>query len=243
MLTEDMLGALLDALQGVKRLILVGDPAQLPPIGAGRPFVDIIAKLRPTDYETLFPRRDKGYAELTVERRQLGADRPDLRLARWFSSAPPSAGEDELFFAGDHANIRCVEWQKPEDFQKKLIEVLVQELKLSSPDDIRDFNRALSATLLEFRGTIAGADGAQIGKERTGLGATLEDGGDFIAKADQGGLDSGAGLQLLPAVGDGAGIPINVLGGQAGRVGLRGAGVPEQLVEIVALGIQLSRGR
>jgi hypothetical protein len=243
MLTEDMLGALLDALQGVKRLILVGDPAQLPPIGAGRPFVDIIAKLRPTDYETLFPRRDKGYAELTVERRQLGADRPDLRLARWFSSAPPSAGEDELFFAGDHANIRCVEWQKPEDFQKKLIEVLVQELKLSSPDDIRDFNRALSATLLEFRGTIAGADGAQIGKERTGLGATLEDGGDFIAKADQSGLDSGAGPQLLPAVGDGAGIPVDVLGGQAGRVGLRGAGVPEQLVEIVALGIQLSRGR
>jgi hypothetical protein len=34
----------------------------------------------------------------------------------------------------------------------------------------------------------------QIGKERPGLGATLEDGGDFIAKADQSGLDSGAGL-------------------------------------------------
>ena len=49
MLTEDMLGAVLDALQGVKRLILVGDPAQLPPIGAGRPFVDIVAALRPDD--------------------------------------------------------------------------------------------------------------------------------------------------------------------------------------------------
>lgn len=36
MLTEDMLGALLEALSGVKRLILVGDPSQLPPIGAGR---------------------------------------------------------------------------------------------------------------------------------------------------------------------------------------------------------------
>ena len=34
---EDMLGSLLDALQGVKRLILVGDPAQLPPIGAADP--------------------------------------------------------------------------------------------------------------------------------------------------------------------------------------------------------------
>lgn len=42
MLTEDMLGALFDALQGVKRFIFVGDPAQLPPIGAGRPFVDVV---------------------------------------------------------------------------------------------------------------------------------------------------------------------------------------------------------
>jgi hypothetical protein len=47
-------------------------------------------------------------------------------------------------------------------------------------------------TLLEFRGTVAGADGAQIRKEGAGLGATLEDSGDFIAKADQGGLDSSA---------------------------------------------------
>jgi ATP-dependent exoDNAse (exonuclease V) alpha subunit len=147
MLTEDMLGALLDALQGVKRFIFVGDPAQLPPIGAGRPFVDIIAKLRPPDYETRFPRVTPGYAELTVERRQVGADRPDLRLARWFSSAPPSAGEDDVFSLGadELTNIRFVEWQKPEDFQTKLIEVLVRELKLSGPDDIQAFNRALEA--------------------------------------------------------------------------------------------------
>lgn len=45
MLTEDMLGALMDALQGVERLILVGDPRQLSPIGAGRPFVDIVRYL------------------------------------------------------------------------------------------------------------------------------------------------------------------------------------------------------
>ena len=35
MLTEDQLVALLDAIEGVERLILVGDPRQLPPIGAG----------------------------------------------------------------------------------------------------------------------------------------------------------------------------------------------------------------
>lgn len=148
MLTEDMLGALLDALQGVKRMILVGDPAQLPPIGAGRPFVDIIAKLRAADNEARFPRVNTGYAELTIERRQIGSERPDLRLARWFSSTPPSAGEDDVFFAGadEHPTIRFVEWQKPEDFRRKVIEVLVEELKLSGPDDLRGFNRKLGAT-------------------------------------------------------------------------------------------------
>ena len=38
MLTEEMLAALIQALKSVHRLILIGDPRQLPPIGAGRPF-------------------------------------------------------------------------------------------------------------------------------------------------------------------------------------------------------------
>lgn len=148
MLTEDMLGAVLDALHGVKRLILVGDPSQLPPIGAGRPFVDIIAKLRPTDYESRFPRVGPGYAELTIERRQIGAERPDLRLARWFSATPPAAGDDDIFSALDnqHATIRFVQWNKPEDFQPKLLDVLAEELKLAGPEDQAGFNRALGST-------------------------------------------------------------------------------------------------
>lgn len=149
MLTEDMLGALFDAVQGVKRFIFVGDPAQLPPIGAGRPFVDIIAKLRPEDNESRFPRVAPGYAELTIERRQVGTERPDLRLARWFSATPPSVGEDDVFFAGneEHSTIRFVEWQKPEDFQDKLAVILKDELDLASVDDFRGFNRALGATV------------------------------------------------------------------------------------------------
>lgn len=148
MLTEDMLGALFDALQGVNRFIFVGDPAQLPPIGAGRPFVDIIAKLRPQNYESIFPRVAHGYAELTIERRQVGTERPDLRLARWFSATPPSAGEDDVFFAGtdEHPTIRFVEWQKPEDFQQRLAEVVRDELKLDGLDDQRKFNQRLGST-------------------------------------------------------------------------------------------------
>jgi len=148
MLTEDMLGALFDALQGVKRFILVGDPSQLPPIGAGRPFADIIAKLRPADYESLFPRVGRGYAELTIERRQVGGDRADLRLARWFSSAAPAPGEDDVFFCGqdEHAPLSFVEWQDPDDFQRKLVTLLARELNLSDPDDLRGFNKMLGCT-------------------------------------------------------------------------------------------------
>ena len=148
MLTEDMLGALFDALQGVNRFILVGDHAQLPPIGAGRPFFDIIAELRPEDYETRFPRVAPGYAELTVERRQVGTERRDLQLARWFGAAPPTPGEDDIFSGTDdqHSRIRFVGWENPDDFQTKLEELLTEELRLSGDEEVRRFNESLGAT-------------------------------------------------------------------------------------------------
>ena len=48
MLTEEQLAATIDAIEttSVDRLILVGDPRQLPPIGAGRPFVDIVQHVK-----------------------------------------------------------------------------------------------------------------------------------------------------------------------------------------------------
>ena len=148
MLTEDMLGGIFDALTGVNRFILIGDPAQLPPIGAGRPFFDIIAKLRPQDNETKFPRVSEGYAELTVERRQAGTDRPDLLLARWFGAASPTPGDDDIFSETEdqHPRLRFVQWEKPEDFHIKLEEVLGKELQLSAGDEVRSFNESLGAT-------------------------------------------------------------------------------------------------
>jgi ATP-dependent exoDNAse (exonuclease V) alpha subunit len=147
MLTEDMLGALFDALKGVKRFIFVGDPAQLPPIGAGRPFVDLIAKLRPENREAIFPRVGKSYAELTIERRQVGEDRPDLRFARWFSATAPDAGDDDIFC--DNASVsdklHFVQWTDANDFQVKLLEVLCDELELSSADDLLGFNKSLGS--------------------------------------------------------------------------------------------------
>ncbi len=70
MLTEEMLGALFDCIGNVPRIILVGDPKQLPPIGSGRPFVDVVSFLKPDNIDFLFPKTGTGYAELTIKRRQ-----------------------------------------------------------------------------------------------------------------------------------------------------------------------------
>ena len=81
MLTEEMLAALIQALKGVHWLILIGDPRQLPPIGAGRPFVDIVKYLAPEGVTERFPRVGSGYAELTIRHRQQGEHREDLQFA------------------------------------------------------------------------------------------------------------------------------------------------------------------
>ncbi|MFJ2900355.1 AAA family ATPase [Streptomyces sp. NPDC087218] len=95
MLTEDMLAALLDAVEITERLILVGDPRQLPPIGAGRPFVDLERRRRPDTIA--WPRVAAGWAELTVLRRQQGNSRDDLQLARWYSGDKPSGDAEEVW--------------------------------------------------------------------------------------------------------------------------------------------------
>ncbi|MCK4232357.1 AAA family ATPase, partial [candidate division WOR-3 bacterium] len=151
MLTEEMLGALIDALRGVQRLVLVGDPRQLPPIGVGRPFVDIVSELVPDNVHAKFPRISQGYAELTVRRRQEGRLREDLQLAEWFSGAPLEPGEDDVFYkvvkAGASEHVRFLRWDTPEEFQEQLIEVLFEELGLDGPEDVERFDLSLGATV------------------------------------------------------------------------------------------------
>ena len=147
MLTEEMLAALLQSLKGVHRLILIGDPRQLPPIGPGRPFVDIIRRLAPEGVTELFPRVAPGYAELTIRRRQAGESREDLQLAEWFSGSPIAPGEDDVFDkivrAGESKHVRFVQWESADELRAQLVETLVKELKLKGPDDIEGFDSSL----------------------------------------------------------------------------------------------------
>jgi ATP-dependent exoDNAse (exonuclease V) alpha subunit len=152
MLTEEMLATTMDCLKGVKRFILVGDHRQLPPIGAGRPFLDIINYLKPENVESTFPRvgEGKGYSELTIKRRQGGSRREDIQLAEWFSGEPLEPGADSIINKIlTHPNsefLRIEKWEKETDFEKLFENVLIEELELESFEDAKGFNLSLGST-------------------------------------------------------------------------------------------------
>lgn len=157
MLTEEMLAALVDAIKGADRFILVGDPRQLPPIGAGRPFVDIVERLKPTNVEAVFPRVGPGYAELTVRRRHIGEVREDIQLADWFSGQALGAGEDEILSSmltmDDTPTLRFVRWDTADDFRERLLDTLVEELpELESREDARGFELSIGGD--EYEGSV-----------------------------------------------------------------------------------------
>ena len=146
MLTEEQLAALIDSLTNVERLVLVGDPRQLPPIGAGRPFLDIVKLLEPANVENHFPRCGASYAELTIPRRQQGEARADVHLAAIFSGKPSDPGADAVFDVSSDAkddNLRLVQWNHPQELQEKIVAELVRALKLSGVDDELGFEESL----------------------------------------------------------------------------------------------------
>ena len=134
MLTEEMLAAVLQSLKEYDRLILVGDSNQLPPIGSGRPFVDIINEILPENFSRKFPIFAPNYAELTINRRQEELEeRLDVKLAKWFTNNQLEPWEDDvidsLFSSGSHDNIRFLSWNTPEEFQDLLLKVIVEDIE------------------------------------------------------------------------------------------------------------------
>lgn len=159
MLTEEQLAALLDAVAGVQRLILVGDPKQLPPIGAGRPYVDIVKLLTPDNIDSLFPKVAPSYAELTVTMRQQADaehSRIDILLANAFSGRTMDAGADEVWHAvetGQTPFVKLVRWNQPDQLKNLILDELVAELdELKSVNDEIGFEESLGGMPSAFNG-------------------------------------------------------------------------------------------
>lgn len=143
MLTEEMVAALLDAVTGVDRLILCGDHRQLPPIGAGRPFADLVRHLSDQDASAVgadgvLTESGGGIAYLTVSRRQrrsaaggTGAGRDDLAVAAFFATDSDHPAADEalarvLSGKGD-GSLVVRSWEAESDLHRLVVDALVEE--------------------------------------------------------------------------------------------------------------------
>jgi hypothetical protein len=151
MLTEEQLAALLDALGPTDRIILVGDYRQLPPIGTGRPFVDIVNQIKPKQFDHPNIYTGPAYAELRKIRRQTntGDFRWDVALSRCFSDEPTKEDLDvfhELAAGRVKSNhIRLEKWYESKDFRELFDRVIVEELPLDKNDIAKSFNRKIGA--------------------------------------------------------------------------------------------------
>lgn len=152
MLTLDDLAAVLEALDlvHVDRLILVGDPNQLPPIGVGRPFADLAGYLEAGsesgDLEA--QQRAAGFTRLTVEVRSVATGVSDtLRLASWFTREAQPVGADRIFTeletGIDFNDLSVVMWNGEEELREQLMAQFIQHLGLNFAGDVNGFNLAL----------------------------------------------------------------------------------------------------
>jgi hypothetical protein len=164
MLTEEALAAVLAALDlgHVQRLILVGDPNQLPPIGAGRPFADLVAMLDGAAESTTPEAAHLASAlgRLTVEvRTSAGAPSDTLRLASWYTRERQPVDADrvlsDLHLGPPFNDLSVCFWETGDDLKSRLMEQFKAHLGVNGPTDIANFDMALG---LDENGLVANFD-------------------------------------------------------------------------------------
>jgi hypothetical protein len=146
MLTEEMLGALAEAASRAKRVIFVGDPNQLPPIGVGKPFYELAQKLKLQDGQP-------HYANLLVSNRQkqndAAAARLDVELSKMFTEDLASQVSDDLFnrISHDKENIEFIECDNIENLPQVIIDTLAKAAKIV---DVDSFDLSLGTVTGEW---------------------------------------------------------------------------------------------
>lgn len=142
-------------LKNINRIILIGDPFQLPPIGPGRPFADLFNYLKDNKDEYLRSAITKlRYVVRTINT----GDSDILTLASWFSGEKPAKNSDLIFEQVAKGNLNndlaVYTWNDENDLKDCLKEAIEKELPeeegKSLSDKIRksigldDVNKALN---------------------------------------------------------------------------------------------------
>lgn len=144
MLTEDMFAGILKLVDShAKRIVFVGDSNQLPPIGSGRPFVDLINYL-----EKNYP---QNIAKLNIEMRQ-GSGGDDLSFAQIFSNS--SEIDKEVIYRIENrktdSRINYIQYKDLEELEKAFEEELLDVTGMKNEGDIDQFNKSLGATVEKY---------------------------------------------------------------------------------------------
>lgn len=152
MITEDDFYALFQALDMIhlERIILVGDPFQLPPIGAGRPFADLCAYLEgPFNKEEEDRiKASKALAKLeVVVRTKNGAESDNLKFASWFAGRKGGKNNDEIFDRlGENLKMNDLQiefWDNAEDLPEIIQSIINKEFDIKEEDHVNGFNKVL----------------------------------------------------------------------------------------------------
>lgn len=144
MIPLDLFSTLLKALveNDIRRLILVGDPNQLPPIGPGKPFIDIIEFLEREDTNKTHGDRVANLIE-RVRHRHLNSEA--LKLADAFLGDVSSVGDDEILAKVSEGQIKgdkdleVVFWNNADQLYEILREKMQNNLNIEQ-DDYESFN-------------------------------------------------------------------------------------------------------
>lgn len=150
MLDLELAAALFRAIdwQHIQRLILVGDPGQLPPIGRGRVFADVIrwlAKDRPDHLgrlqrnlrQCLNEVRGEGTAIVALSELFVVDDEDKNFDGRDASTTPAQEDLIARIHAGGKVDndLDVIYWNEPERFAETLIEAVEARMNGGSPDD------------------------------------------------------------------------------------------------------------
>lgn len=140
----DLLASLFKAidLNAIRRLVLVGDPHQLPPIGPGRPFAEFVAELRAKRPECI---GDLYTCMRTVEVEGSHVVSPGLELASTYREEAVPNDDDviaQLALGKTLGDVEVAVWKDQDDLRQLIKAKLKQHLGIDA-GDFATFNRSL----------------------------------------------------------------------------------------------------